>query len=169
MFTTWSKESDGKTKIFLILNRKGNIHMRYATSTLAVEVTHTSATTANNGYTLHVEASQSNSTTGNGFPQNADNTNHNCSQIWILLIIGRFRSSTSTSTSTSFNCATDLRILRGNHRHYSYSKQPFSTSFSANLVLNRTSLELIILAKVIGQFISNCLDKMQMFKGNLLF
>ena len=51
-----------------------------------------------------------------------------------------------------FNCATDLRILRGNQRHNLCSKQPSSTSFSANLVLNRTSLALIILAKTNVQF-----------------
>ena len=42
-----------------------------------------------------------------------------------------------------FNCATDLRIFRGNHRQYSCSKQPSSTSLSANLALSRTSLGLI--------------------------
>ena len=46
------------------------------------------------------------------------------------------------------NCAIDLCILRENHRQNSYSQQPSSTAFSANLALNRRSLELTILTKI---------------------
>ena len=42
-------------------------------------------------------------------------------------------------------------------------------TFSTNLVLNRRSLDLIILAKIDVQFKSNCLDKKQMCKCKQMF
>ena len=66
-------------------------------------------------------------------------------------------------------CATDLRIFMGNHHHTSHSKQQSCTSLSEHLALTRTSLELVIFAKINVHFIRNCLDKQQqMCKGNLL-
>ena len=44
-----------------------------------------------------------------------------------------------------------------------------STTFAKNLELNRTSLELIIMAKINAQFISNCLGRKQKCTGSLGF
>ena len=84
-------------------------------------------------------------------------------------VLGRFISSASRSISTS----SQLRNRSTHIVRESPSKlvleELSSTTFATNLELNRASLELIILAKINMQFISNCLDKRQMCKGNLLF
>ena len=76
---------------------------------------------------------------------------------FLLMLLGRFRSTVSTSMSSQLrNQSTHIerewlsKLILG---------KPSSMTFATNLELNRMSLELVILAKIHVQFISNCLDK----------
>ena len=80
-------------------------------------------------------------------------------------MIGRFRSSASTSSQLR---SRSTHIVRESPSKIVLEEPP-STTFATNLELNRAILQLIILAKINMQFISNCLDTRQTCKGNLLF